>query len=68
MNRETFTLVVGYGTFSLWFALNLLSVIFKDLEVNHYVNVAFMAVVGASFGGSVIQRGGQRDGSGGRRE
>jgi hypothetical protein len=61
MNRETFTLVVGYGTFFLWFGLNVLSVVIDGLVVPGPVNVTAMAVVGSLFGASMIQRGDKND-------
>jgi hypothetical protein len=57
MNQETFTLVVGYGTFFLWLVLNGLSVAIADLEVPGPVNLGAMAVIGYLFGTSMIQRG-----------
>jgi Na+/H+-translocating membrane pyrophosphatase len=67
MNRETFTLVVGYSVTGLWLIMNVLSALIKDLEINPTLNVAAMAVVGSAFGASLIQRGGD-DGRRDRRE
>lgn len=63
VNRETFTLVIGYGTFAMWLVANALSFFIKDVTVNHYLNVAAMAIVGSSFGVSLIQRGDKNGGS-----
>ncbi len=56
MNRETLAIFIGYGVFTMW-GISLAAQIFiKGYEPSHYVHLAMMAVVGSSFGVTLLRK------------
>jgi len=61
MNRETLAIIIGYSVLVVWVISFVTQLVVPEYEPSNYVHLAMMAVVGSSFGISLIKGKGADD-------